>query len=457
MSFAAGTAKIVITPEETLTLTFGMLSKGVEDDIHARVLTLYDGAQRLVFVTYDLNCLDVATPILRERCEDELDLPASHLFLLATHNHNSPIQIVPDNFLYGRKLADRLFDAIRDAIRGESGPVSLAYSTGAAPFVYAVGNAPADNELQVLTVWDGSDVRAILFNHPVHPLLGTPGHVGPGHPGYASAELERRYPGALALYGDACGGNQFPIEPETGGTAREKALELGRILADLVENHVKEPRHQEDGDIAAAFHTIPLPLADPLPPDEAQALARDVPRDVGIVPYPHPDRGTNWIRRLLEYHETGKRFPKWTDEFVCTDDAFLVNAHDDGRRFECRYEEILVSRIGRLCVLAMQGEVCAPIGMRIKDAYRGSVPMMVFGYMGEHNLYIPTRELVRQDAYQSQVLRIQYASPVDWDPSVEDVMVNETIARVGDLMNVHPNYVLDRDRLAMRRTGHAAG
>ncbi len=76
------------------------------------------------------------------------------------------------------------------------------------------------------------------------------------------------------------------------------------------------------------------------------------------------------------------------------------------------------------------GEICAPIGARIKDVFRADMPIMVFGYMGEHNLYIPTRELVRLDAYQSRVIQIQYASPVGWAPEVEDEMVNGVIRMV---------------------------
>ena len=86
-----------------------------------------------------------------------------------------------------------------------------------------------------------------------------------------------------------------------------------------------------------------------------------------------------------------------------------------------------MSTIGPLCFVAMQGEVCAPIGMRIKDAFRRQMPLFLGSYMGEHNLYIPTRELVRLDAYQAQVIRIQYASPVGWAPEVEDEMVDGSL------------------------------
>jgi hypothetical protein len=56
---------------------------------------------------------------------------------------------------------------------------------------------------------------------------------------------------------------------------------------------------------------------------------------------------------------------------------------------------------------------------------------MMFGYFAEHNLYTPTREIVRQDGYQSQVIRIQYASPVGWAPDVEDVTVQRVLAMHG--------------------------
>ena len=97
-TMTAGVAKGVITNDEPLVMVNGRMSEGTKEDLHARVLVLNDGSSRLVFVTYDLNCLDVATPILRQRVRSELGIESSHLILLATHNHNAPIQINPDNF-----------------------------------------------------------------------------------------------------------------------------------------------------------------------------------------------------------------------------------------------------------------------------------------------------------------------------------------------------------------------
>ena len=64
----AGAAKVAITPGaaslKELTTVMGTKATQIDHDIYARALVLNDGTSRLAIVTYDLNCLDVATPIL---------------------------------------------------------------------------------------------------------------------------------------------------------------------------------------------------------------------------------------------------------------------------------------------------------------------------------------------------------------------------------------------------------
>ena len=425
----AGTAKGVITPDEPLTLVTGKIPTGKIHDIYARVLTLNDGAGRLVFITYDLNCLDVATPILRKRCRDELKIDPARLILLATHNHAAPIQIVPDNFAFGRQLADKLFAMIQEAIAAERGPVKVEFVVGPAYFVRTVGNAPADYDLQLLKVTRGNDLVACLFTFPTHPMQSSETLIDTGHPGYALDELERQFPGTLPMYADSCGGNQFPDRGLIMSGTPQQVQQLGHELATAVVGLLKKPAQDVTGPLKSSIDILSLPLAPPLSLEEAEKLAAEkkVPLDAGIVPYPHPDRGTNWIRVLLRHHREKLPFPKRTTDRVCTDDEFMVFKLDEPREFPCKFEEVITSRIGPMLFIAMQGEVCAPIGMRIKDAFRRSGPAMVTAYMGEHNLYIPTRELVRLDAYQAQVIKIQYASPVGWAPEVEDEMVKGVI------------------------------
>ena len=60
LEMTAGVAKASITNKKPLVMVNSRLSQGTLKDIYARVLVLNDGRNRLVFVTYDLNCLDVA-------------------------------------------------------------------------------------------------------------------------------------------------------------------------------------------------------------------------------------------------------------------------------------------------------------------------------------------------------------------------------------------------------------
>ncbi|MCE5250364.1 hypothetical protein LLG96_09105 [bacterium] len=430
----AGTAKAVITPEKPYPLTSGKLQtgemrppEGKTHDLYARVLVLNDGTTRLVIVTYDMNSFDVATPILRERCRDKLGIDPSCLLLIATHNHQAPMPRWAENFPHQRWLAEKVFGLIKTAIANEQGPVNLFFGSGNGYFIRSSGNAPVDYEVQVLKVMYGDKVLAMLFNHPTHVMTTADNIIDVGHPGYAMDEIERQIPGVLALYGDACGANQFVIPPE-GVDKPEGAKIIGSQLARIVLDIANGSMEDITGPISSKMEVIPLPFAPPPSYEEALALAKDVPLDIGIV---HgKNRDTNWIRTLLSYYKEGMPFPTKSTDLVCIDEGYLTRKPDKPRAFPCRIEEVIAAKIGPMPLVVLQGEVCAPIGMRIKDTFRCSMPIMVFAYMGEQNIYIPTRELVRLDAYQSQVIRIQYGSPCGWAPEVEDDMVNGVIELV---------------------------
>jgi hypothetical protein len=244
-------------------------------------------------------------------------------------------------------------------------------------------------------------------------------------------ELEAKYPGAVAIYADACGGNQYTLAPE--GTTdflaacKARGHELAQAAAAVAEGRLQDVT----GPIESRMQLVDLPLSDPLPYKEALDLARNVPMDIGLKAFPDPRRDTNWIRGLVQHYKDGVPFPKRISEYICTDEEFLVKQLDTPRKYPCRFVEVLGAQIGRLTFLAIQGEPLAQIGMRIKEVLRQRGPAMVFGYFAEHNLYIPTRENVRLDLYQSQALRVQYTCPVGWSLEVEDEILKGALAVVG--------------------------
>ena len=428
----AGTARVDITPDKPR-----VCASGDKPDpprayapLISRCMTLFDGTRRMAIVNYPFNCLDVATPILRERCERELGIAPAYLVLLATHNHQGPIQIVRENFDYGHELAEKIFGAIRTAIKNEEGPVDLLFGNGYGYFTRSQLSYPPDYEIQLLKAAIGRRTIALLFNHPTHPQLGPRNLYGASHPGFAMDEIEAAFPGSTAIYADACGGNQYTFAPE-GSDPLAACKARGHELAEVVKRIASGPLEEVTGPIESRLQVLDLPLAEPVPYKRAQELAAGVPLDIGFKAFPDPLRDNNWIRALLKHYKEDTPFPRRISDYICTDEEFLVPKLDAPRKYPCRFEEVLGARIGKLTFLAIQGEPLAQIGMRIKEVLRQRGPAMVFGYFGEHNLYIPTRENVRLDLYQSQVLRVQYTCPVGWSLDVEDEMIKGALAVVG--------------------------
>ena len=161
-----------------------------------------------------------------------------------------------------------------------------------------------------------------------------------------------------------------------------------------------------------------------------------MPRNIGYDHEKH--RGTNWLRALIRYYEQDIPFPEKTTDMVLHEQGYFVRDGDGIGEYPNRIEQVIVARIGPLPLVALQGEVCAPIGARIKDNFRARMPIMLFAYMDGQEVYIPTREPVRQDSYQARVIRIQYASPVGWAPEVEDEMVSQATRMINSVMGTAP-------------------
>lgn len=440
----AGVAKAVITPQEVLKTTAGKLddgtmlsSDGVAHDIYGRVLVLDDGSKKLVIVTCDFSCAGIITPILRKRCKNELGIDQSQIIIVSTHNHQAPMPRWEANFPYLREAGNKIFEAVKQAIAAEKGPVKVEFGSGYGYWVRSSGNAPVDYEIQVLKVSLKNKPLAVLFNQPTHPHQNSRTKIDVGHPGYAIDRIERLMPGVQAMYGDGCGGNQFAVPPDGKSrnyTNNNQPKQLGIIEGNKVVEIMKGKMVDVTGPISTSFQVLPLPLSKPYTYEEAKKMIGKAPRDIG---YDHDVyRGTNWLRALIRYYEQDIPFPTKTTDLYFHPQGYVLEEPIESLDVQNQIEQVIVARIGPMPLVALQGEVTAPIGARIKDNFRMKMPIMLFAYMGERECYIPTREIVRLDAYQALVIRTLYASPVGWAPEVEDTMVTEVSKLVNSIMGI---------------------
>ena len=217
-----------------------------------------------------------------------------------------------------------MFAVVKQAIANERGPVKVEFGFGPGYWVRSSGNAPVDYEIQVLRVSLKDRPMAVLFNQPAHPLMNSRTKIGVGHPGYAVDEIERLMPRVQAMYGDACGGNQYAIPPDGKSKMYEpndQPRQLGIILANAVVQIMKNRMTDVTGPLSGSLQVLPLPLGQPQTYEEAKKLAGNMPRNIG---YDHDKyRGTNWLRALIRSYEQDTPFPTKTTDMVLHEQGYF--------------------------------------------------------------------------------------------------------------------------------------
>jgi hypothetical protein len=179
-------------------------SVGVRDRLHARVLVLAAGKERVAVVSLDLGRAPPrdSTAAIRKRVRQAAGV--GHVFLVASHTHHGPVLELPDwpggKNPYVRRLERKLADVILDAAKqlrpARLGVVSKSVAWNRNRHSRRP-DAPVDRELIAVRVEDSSGKPvAHLVNFAAHPTMRDPKEL----------KFSADYPGALAAL----------VEKETG-------------------------------------------------------------------------------------------------------------------------------------------------------------------------------------------------------------------------------------------------
>ncbi len=303
----AGLARTVITPPEPTPLAGyagrTALSRGVLQDIHLKVLALEDhaGGRALLITSDHLGFRGSLTEPLCARLAEATGLPRAAILVNSSHTHHGPAHFQPSMLAhppphvdaierYTRWLEER-FVATAVAALAALEPARLEFSSGMVDFPVnrraytargvALGfnpRGPVDRSVPVLRIAapDGR-LRAVVFGAACHnttlPRQGL--EVAGDYAGFAQAALESRFPGALALFVQGCGGDASPYPTGTLELARRHgeslAAEVARVLVD-------EPRRPIRGPLRPRLAFVDLPLEPPPTRAEIEALAAE--RDI---------------------------------------------------------------------------------------------------------------------------------------------------------------------------------
>jgi neutral ceramidase len=388
---------------------------GTAMPLHAKALGLERDRRRFVLVTVDLLGVTAA---MRQRIGATLSrthhLETEAWMLAASHTHCGPV--VDDQLSVAYDLDEvqrgaiaaytaslestiaRLVGAALERLE----PADVTFGEGLATFganrrTQFLPPGPVDQAVPVLCV-SGADRRplAVVFGYACHntTLQAAMTEFHGDYAGVAQRELERRCPGAQAMFLAGCGADVNPFPRGTLALVEQH----GTALADAVAAALANARPVE-GSISAGFELVELPFGDV--PDRAGWIARQHSEDV-------------YVRR----HAT----------------LMLDRLNRDGTLERARAEPIQIWRLGTLSLVALGGEVVTDYTLRLKREH-SSAQLWVAAYCNDVSCYIPSGRVLQEGGYEGGGAMIYYGRPGAFDPSVEGRMVTTAgrlMQRLGD-------------------------
>jgi neutral ceramidase len=409
----AGVGRVDITPAGRIWMsgyaarTHG--STGVLTRLWAKALAIESGpGRRIVIVSTDVVGVPrVVADEVAARVRKQYGLERPQLLINASHTHTGPViwpnlsnmTVFPpaeqERLLdYQRTFTDALVTAVGAAI-GDLAPATVEYGAGSAAFAanrrqatptgVKIGvdpNGPVDHSVPVLKI-TGADgkLRAVLFGYACHntTLTAETYELSGDYAGFAAADLERRHPGATALFLMLCGGDQ---NPNPRGTV-ELAREHGEAMAAEVDRVISARMTAVAGPIRAAFRRTVLQLAPRTRQDFEAELKSNVPAQA---------------RRA----------------------QMMLKALDAGKDIERIDYPVQAVRFGRrLTLVALGGEATVEYDLRIQREYPGE-PLIAAGYSNDVMCYIPSARVLREGGYEPVDSMIYYGQAGPFAGDVEE-------------------------------------
>ncbi len=405
---------------------------GFYHDIFVRALALEgENGKPLVIVSIDVISIKDILEQIREGIKSETSLGADQVLLCVSHTHTGPVREEPlkqfglDVEKYQEILVERIVQVVSGAL-ADTEPVNLYFGRGDLhmsinrrrrnPAGYPVwrGNpwGEVDPEVAVLkAVREDGSVKSVVMSYACHASAIGSGLIGNDYPGFAEEIIENRYEGCVALFAQGCAGEIKPynVNPNCKfmyGIPPAVAAGLGWELAKEVTRVIEQtPMEEAAGQITTAAATIDLPMEGP-PSAEEVANAKGVHGDV-----------------------------------VDTWREFMSARIADGTIGEIpttRQYEIMQVKIGeRFRLVALQGEPCVRIGLRIKEQLSANMgknsteswdihSVMVLGYTNGWSGYIPSSDILRAKGYEAETYFFyNWSGP--YKANIEDLVVNSVL------------------------------
>jgi neutral ceramidase len=298
LALVAGAGRVDITPPASA------LDNGntIHDPIYARAMVIGNGATCAVVATLDQG--GVAPEVFADvsaRITKASGCPAQNLLISATHTHSSSSRTIPQPGQPDAKtVADAVIRAASEA-KARLKPARVGFGTtqvyfntnrdvfdGKSWYQGVNREGPSDKTLAVMEVLgeDGLPI-AVYMNYAMHAInFYLSGVISGDVPGAASRYLERRYPGAVAMFTQGASGDQNPL-------LIRPMLELSGIRTHMPDAQNKRIDAQDQWKVSAGLANAftyqngyinqPLPAVDKAAYEAALEETSDLVKAMGVI------------------------------------------------------------------------------------------------------------------------------------------------------------------------------
>lgn len=392
------------------------MSERVEHPIWLKALALRDDAGvTSVLVTADL--VGLSTKMVERIAATALTkhgLARERLILNTSHNHSCPVtedvlwlyyELTPDEAAardrYTTMVYAKYEEVIGRAIASLS-PAELAFEQGLAGVAVNRRRSrgaesrklagPVDQDVPVITVKAGEQVKAIVFGYSCHTTALGGLSINGDYAGFAQLELERSFPGAMALFVQNCGGDANPLPRIRGkdAEATELAGMYGRVLAEAVRQVIAAKMTPLHAPIQAAMGNTELFLQPGIPLEE---LKQRLPNLSGM-----PKREFEHFIRQYE----------------------ALGSPPDRVSYP-----IQVWRFGpELTFIALTGETVVDYSLKFKAAH-GWNSTWVCGYNNDLLSYVPSLRVLQEGGYEGVTGMFEYGHRAPYTDTVEEQITSK--------------------------------
>jgi len=424
----AGAGAAVITPQTPMWMS-GYASRtrpadGKLTDLWVKAVVLGDDKPQVVILAFDLVGLDRETSeSLASIAADRLKLPREAVLLNCSHTHSGPVVGTNLGPMYSldatqSSLVERFGEFLRtqtkaalEAAIADYQPAILSCADDAATFAVNRRNnpeltvdvlraadaleGPVDHRVRLLSIErPGGGLRTLLFSYACHATVLSGYEWCGDYPGYATMELEKRHPGAVAVFLAGCGGDQNPLPRRKV----ELAQRYGALLADAVDRALVKPRRSISPGVSfRAFERVPLHFS-------SIPTAADLTRDQSSK-----NKYVAARARLLQKQLAA-----------------------DGKLDDYYPYPVMTWRFGKeLTWVALGGEVVVDYSLRLQKELGDN--LWTLGYSHEVMAYIPSERVLKEGRYEGGDSMVYYGLPSPWKTGVEASVI-DAVRRQVDLM-----------------------